>query len=146
MVFVIGAVLAFGFYLVGLHYWLLVGGFVSLMEIVPVIGPLIGALLVIAVGLPQSLHVIVLALVVLIGVREFQSYVINPHVMGRSVGLSPLVTLVVVAVVSVLFGGFAVILAIPAASATATVIDVLVLGHDLPPEPARRRTPRTSSA
>ena len=53
--------------------------------------------------------------------------------MGRSVGLSPLVTLVSVAVVGVLFGGFAVNLAIPAASAAATLIDVLVLGHDLPP-------------
>jgi AI-2 transport protein TqsA len=133
MVFVIGAVLAFGFWLVGLHYWLLVGGFVSLVEIIPVVGPLVGVLLVLAVGLPQSLHVAVLALVVVVAVREFQSYVINPRVMGRSVGLSPLVTLVSVAVVGVLFGGFAVILAIPAASAAATLIDVLVLGHDLPP-------------
>src|SRR5262249_24924857 len=33
MVFVIGAVLSAGFYLVGLHYWLLLGGFVSLVEI-----------------------------------------------------------------------------------------------------------------
>jgi predicted PurR-regulated permease PerM len=133
MVFVIGAVLAFGFWLVGLHYWLLVGGFVSLVEIIPVVGPLVGVLLVLAVGLPQSVHVAVLALVVLVAVREFQSYVINPHVMGHSVGLSPLVTLVSVAVVGLLFGGFAVILAIPAASAAATLIDVLVLGHDLPP-------------
>ena len=133
MVFAVGAALSLGFYLVGLDYWLLVGGFVSLVEIIPVVGPLVGVLLVLAVGLPQSVHVAVLALVVLVAVREFQSYVINPHVMGHSVGLSPLVTLVSVAVVGLLFGGFAVILAIPAASAAATLIDVLVLGHDLPP-------------
>src|SRR5262249_57608090 len=102
-----------GFHLVGLNYWLLVGGFVSLVEIVPVIGPLIGAVLVLAVGLPQSTHIAVLGLVVLIAVREFQSYVINPHVMGRSVGLSPLVTLVSVSVVGLLFGGFAVFLPVP---------------------------------
>ncbi|HLX20457.1 MAG TPA: AI-2E family transporter [Gaiellaceae bacterium] len=143
MVIVIGVVLATGFWLVGLHYWLLVGGFVSLVEIIPVIGPLIGVLLIIAIGLPQSIHVMVLALVVLVAVREFQSYVINPHVMGKSVGLSPLVTLVTVSVVGLIFGGFAVILAIPAVSAAATVIDVLVLGHELPPEPVRRR-PRVS--
>jgi predicted PurR-regulated permease PerM len=99
MVAVIGAALAAGFYLVGLNYWLLVGGAVSLFEIIPVVGPLIGVLLVIAVGLPQSIHVTVLAVIVLVAVREFQSYVINPHVMGRSVGLSPLVTLVTVSVV-----------------------------------------------
>ena len=139
MVFAIGAVLSLGFYLVGLDYWLLVGGFVSLIEIVPVIGPLIGAILVLAVGLPQSIHVAVLSLLVLIGVREFQSYVINPHVMGHSVGLSPLVTLVSVVVVGILFGAFAVVLAIPVTSAVATLIDVLVLDHEAPTEPVKQR-------
>jgi predicted PurR-regulated permease PerM len=139
MVFVIGAVLSAGFYLVGLNYWLLVGGFVSLVEIVPVIGPLVGAILVVAVGLPQSVHVAALALLVMVAVREFQSYVINPHLMGHSVGLSPLVTLVSVSVVGLVFGGLAVVLAIPVTSAVATLIDVFVLDHDPPPEPAPRR-------
>jgi len=139
MVIAVGAVLAAGFHLIGLNYWLLVGAFVGLVEIVPVIGPVIGSLLVLAVGLPQSLHVAGLSLLFLIVVREFQSYVINPHVMGHSVGLSPLVTLVSVAVVGILFGGFAVILAVPFTSAVATVIDVLVLGHDPPTPPARRQ-------
>jgi len=139
MVIVIGAVLSAGFYLVGLNYWLLVGGFVGLIEIVPVIGPLIGVILVLAIGLPQSVHVAVLALVVLVGVREFQSYVINPHVMGHSVGLSPLVTLVTVSVVGLLFGGLAVVLAVPVTSAVATLIDVLVLDHEPPPQPVLRR-------
>jgi predicted PurR-regulated permease PerM len=132
MVIAIGIVLSAGFYLVGLHYWLLVGGFVSLVEIIPVIGPLIGVALVVAVGLPQSLHVVVLSLVVLVAVREIQSYVVNPHVMGQSVGLSPLVTLVSVSVVGILFGAFAVILAIPVTSAVATLIDVFVLDHEPP--------------
>ena len=139
MIFAVGAVLAAGFYAVGLKYWLLAGGFVSLVEIVPVIGPLVGGIFVVAVGLPQSLHVAVLSLLVLIAVREFQSYVVNPHVMGHSVGLSPLVTLVSVSVVSILFGAFAVVLAVPFTSAVATIIDVFVLDHDPPKEPARSR-------
>jgi predicted PurR-regulated permease PerM len=138
MVFAVGLVLSGGFYLVGLNYWLLLGGFVSLLEIIPVIGPLVGAILVVAVGIQQSPQVVGLALLVLVGVREFQSYVVNPHLMGRSVGLSPLVTLVSVSVVGVLFGPFAVILAIPVTSAVATLIDVLVLDHEPPNAPARR--------
>jgi predicted PurR-regulated permease PerM len=59
--------------------------------------------------------------------------------MGQSVGLSPLVTLVSVSVVGVIFGGLAVILAVPFTSAVATLIDVFVLDHDPPPVPARRR-------
>jgi predicted PurR-regulated permease PerM len=138
MVLAVGLVLSGGFYLVGLNYWLLLGGFVSLLEIIPVIGPLVGAILVVAVGIQQSPQVVGLALLVLVGVREFQSYVVNPHLMGRSVGLSPLVTLVSVSVVGVLFGPFAVILAIPVTSAVATLIDVLVLDHEPPNAPARQ--------
>ncbi len=146
MVVAIAVVLSVGFYLVGLNYWLLLGGFVSLLELVPVLGPLIGAILVVAVGLPQSVHVAVLALLVLIVVREVQDYVINPHVMGHSVGLSPLVTLVCVVVVGILFGAFAVILAIPATSAVATLIDVFVLDHEAPTEPVKQRRSRGSSS
>jgi predicted PurR-regulated permease PerM len=143
MVFAVGAVLSAGFSVIGLNDWLLVGAFVGLLEIVPVIGPLVGAILVLAVGLPQSPHVAVISLVWLVAVREFQDYVVNPR-MGQTVGLSPLVTLVSVAVVGVLFGGLAVILAVPFTSAVATLIDVLVLGHE-PPAGQPRRSPRLRS-
>jgi predicted PurR-regulated permease PerM len=82
-------------------------------------------------------HVAALALLWLVVVREFQSYVVNPHLMGKSVGLSPLVTLISVSVVGLLFGGFAVILAIPVTSAVATLIDVFVLDHEPPTETSR---------
>ena len=49
-----------------------------------------------------------------------------------------LVTLLSVAVVGVLFGGLAVILAVPFTSAVATLMDVLVLGHEPPTEQPRR--------
>jgi predicted PurR-regulated permease PerM len=131
MVFAVGAVLSGGFYVVGLNSWLLVGAFVGLIEIVPMIGPLVGSILVLAVGVPQSLHVAGLALLWLVVVREFQNYVVNPRI-GQTVGLSPLVTLLCVSVVGVLFGGLAVVLAVPFTSAVATLIDVLVLGHEPP--------------
>ena len=103
----------------------------------PLIGPIVGSILVLAVGVPQSLHVAGLSLLWLVVVREFQNYVVNPRI-GQTVGLSPLVTLLCVSVVGVLFGGFAVILAVPFTSAVATLIDVLVLDHDPPAAQAHR--------
>jgi predicted PurR-regulated permease PerM len=137
MIFAVGAALSAGFYVIGLNYWLLVGALVGLIEIVPLIGPIVGSILVLAVGVPQSVHIAVLSLLWLVFVREFQSYVVNPRI-GKTVGLSPLVTLLSVAVVGVLFGGFAVILAVPFTSAVATLIDVLVLGHEPPTAQPRR--------
>lgn len=145
MIFAVGTVLSAGFYVIGLDYWLLVGAFVGVAEIVPIVGPLIGAILVLAVGLPQSLHVAALALLWLYVVRLFQDYVVNPHLALKTVGLSPLVTLVSVAVVGILFGGLAVVLAVPFTSAVATLIDVLVLGHE-PPVTQPKRTQRLRRA
>jgi putative permease len=138
MVFAVGTVLSAGFYVIGLDYWLLVGAFVGVAEIVPIIGPLFGAILVVAVGLPQSLHVVVLSLLWLYAVRLFQDYVVNPHLALNTVGLSPLVTLLSVSVVGILFGPFAVILAVPVTAAVGTLIDVLVLGHEPPVAQPRR--------
>ena len=53
-----------------------------------------------------------------------------PRVLGDAVGLSPLIVLVSVAASAVLFGGFAVLLAIPLAAVAATLVDVIVLRKD----------------
>jgi predicted PurR-regulated permease PerM len=60
-------------------------------------------------------------------------------------GIVLLVTLVSFSVVSILFGGFAVVLAVPFTSAVATLIDVFVLDHD-PPDKSARRMPRGRGA
>jgi predicted PurR-regulated permease PerM len=51
-------------------------------------------------------------------------------VLGEAVGLSPLLVLFSVTAVAVLFGEFAVLLAIPIAAVVATLVDVIVRGKD----------------
>ena len=63
-------------------------------------------------------------------VRLLEDYLIIPRVLGDAVGLSPLVVLVSVSAVAILFGGFAVLLAIPIAAVLATLVDVLVRHRD----------------
>lgn len=84
----------------------------------------------IGVGLSVSIHLAVLAGLLVLGVRLFEDYLIIPRVLGHSVGLSPLVVLVSVTLVGVVFGGFAVIIAVPLASVVVTLIDVIVRDKD----------------
>jgi predicted PurR-regulated permease PerM len=56
--------------------------------------------------------------------------VVIPRVLGDAVGLTPLVVLVSVTATGILFGGFAVILAIPLAAVAATLLDVVVRDRD----------------
>src|SRR5262249_10037470 len=54
LVILVGTILSLLFYAIGLPYWLLIGAFAGVVEIVPVIGPLAAGALAIAVGLTES--------------------------------------------------------------------------------------------
>jgi predicted PurR-regulated permease PerM len=137
LILLVGAVLSLVFWLIGLPYWLLLGAFAGVVEIVPVIGPLTAGALAVAVGLTVSWKVALAAGVAVLVVRLLEDYIIIPRVLGDAVGLSPLVVLVSVSVVAILFGGFAVLLAIPLAAFLATLIDVVVRHKD----PAKEDVP-----
>ena len=52
LIVIVAAILSAGFWAIGLPYWLLVGAFAGLVEIVPVIGPLVAGIVAIGVGFP----------------------------------------------------------------------------------------------
>ena len=53
----VAVVLSLGFWAIGLPYWILIGSFAGVFEIVPVIGPLVAGALAVGVGLTQSWHI-----------------------------------------------------------------------------------------
>jgi putative heme transporter len=135
MVSFVSSVLAGAFWAIGLPYWLLLGVFAGLVEMVPVIGPLAAGGVAVAVGLTQGWETALLAAVAVYGLRLLQDYVINPHVLGHAVGLSPLIVLVTVSIVGLLFGPLYVMLSVPLAAVLATLVDVIVLNRDPADEP-----------
>jgi predicted PurR-regulated permease PerM len=130
LVAVVATVLSLAFWAVGEPYWILIGAFAGLVEIVPVIGPITAGAVAIGVGATASTTVAILAGAVVLTVRLLEDYLVIPRVLGDAVGLTPLVVLVSVTSVGILFGGFAVILAIPIAAAISTLIDVVVRNRD----------------
>src|SRR5262249_44832948 len=130
LVVAVGAVLSLAYWAIGEPYWLLVGVFAGLVEIIPVIGPLIAAALAIGVGLTASVHVAILAGVCLLAVRLAEDYLVMPRVLGDATGLSPLLVLVAVTMVTILFSAWAVLFAVPVAAVLATIFDVVLRGVD----------------
>jgi predicted PurR-regulated permease PerM len=126
LILIVGVVLSLLFWAIGLPYWLLVGAFAGIVEIVPVIGPIAAGALAIAVGLTDSWQTALAAGLCVLGVRLAEDYLIVPRVLGKAVGLSPLLVLVSVTSVGILFGGFAVILAVPLVAVLVTLVDVIV--------------------
>jgi predicted PurR-regulated permease PerM len=133
----VAIVLSFAFWAIGLPFWLLIGVFAGIVEIVPVLGPLIAGALAVGVGLTVSWGLGLAAGLVVLGVRLLEDYLVIPRVLGDAVGLTPLTVLVAVLATTILFGGFAVLLAIPLAAMAATLIDVLIRHRD----PAEEEVP-----
>jgi predicted PurR-regulated permease PerM len=130
LIVLVAVLLSAGFFAVGLHFWLLIGVFAGIVEIVPVIGPLAAGALAVGVGLTQSWHTAVFALLTVLVVRLLEDYAVVPKVLGHATGLSPLVVLISVSVVGILLGGFYVLLAIPIAAVLATLVDVVLRDVD----------------
>jgi predicted PurR-regulated permease PerM len=130
LIVLVGVVLSLAFWAIGLPYWLLLGAFAGLVEIVPVIGPLLAGALAVGVGLTVSWQTALAAGLAVLAVRLLEDYLVIPRLLGDAVGLTPLVVLVAVTGCGLLFGGFAVILAIPLAAVLATLIDVVVRDKD----------------
>jgi predicted PurR-regulated permease PerM len=130
LILLVGTVLSGIFWAIGLPYWLLIAIFAGVVEIVPVIGPITAGALAIGVGLTESLGVALAAGLAVLVVRLLEDYVVIPRVLGDAVGLSPLLVLVSVAGTALLFGEFAILLAIPLAAVLATLVDVFVLDKD----------------
>jgi predicted PurR-regulated permease PerM len=130
LVVMTATVLSFAFWVIGLPYFLLVGVFAGIVEVLPVIGPLVAGLTAVAAGLTVSWQLALAAGIVVYGFRIVQDYVVNPRLFGRAVHLPPLAVLVAVSAVALLLGPWWVPLAIPLTAVVATLLDVLVWKSD----------------
>jgi predicted PurR-regulated permease PerM len=130
LILLVATVLSVAFWIIGLPFWLLIGAFAGVVEIVPVIGPITAGALAIGVGLTVSWQTALAAGIIVTVVRLVEDYTVIPRVLGHAVGLTPLTVLVAVAATAFLFGGFAVLLAIPFAAVVATLLDVIVHKRD----------------
>ncbi len=131
LIALVATVLSIAFWAIGLQFWLLVGVFAGIVEIVPVIGPIAAGAVAIAVGFTESWHVALAAGIAVLVVRLLEDYIVIPRLMGHVTGLSPLLVLVGVTAVGLLFGGFYVLLATPLLAVLVTLLDVIV--RDLDP-------------
>jgi predicted PurR-regulated permease PerM len=126
----VGTVLSLAFWAIGVPFWLLLGIFAGIVEIVPVIGPLLAGAVAVAVGLTVSWQVALGAGLAVLGVRLLEDYIVVPRVLGHAVGISPLVVLVSVTAIGLLLGGVYVLLAVPIAAVLVTLVDVIVRDKD----------------
>jgi predicted PurR-regulated permease PerM len=101
----------------GVPYPILLGMFVAFLDLIPVIGSTVGGAVVSLVALTVSLPVAVATLAFYIVYRLAEDYLIVPRVMGRTVQVPAIVSLIAVLIGGVLMGIIGALVAIPVAAA-----------------------------
>jgi predicted PurR-regulated permease PerM len=132
----VGLASMLGLYIVGLPYWALVGAIAGLTNLVPLIGPIIGAILALFVAFTTGASEGLLHLhpgwplalgsgVALLIVRLVDDYLISPNIVARTVKLHPVTVMLGLLVGGTLVGLPGMLLAVP----TIAAIKILLLHY-----------------
>ncbi len=107
----------------GIPYPVLLGLMVAIFDLIPVVGSYVGGFIVTMVALTVSLPVAVATLAFYIAYKLAEDYFIVPRIMGRTVEVPAVVSLVAVLVGGVLLGIVGALVAIPVAAAIRLIIN-----------------------
>jgi predicted PurR-regulated permease PerM len=131
---VIGIMALIAYLLIGLPNALILALIAGVLEAVPMIGPLLGAipaaLVALSIGPDRLIWVILATLVI----QQLENSLLVPRVMRKAVGVNPFVTLLALFAFSSLFGIAGALMAIPMAAIIQLVLDHFVF-HPAAPEP-----------
>jgi predicted PurR-regulated permease PerM len=123
----IGVLAGLGYMVLGLPYPLALGALAGLLEFVPMVGPTLGAIPAIVVALSISPQTALLVVVYSIVIQVAENNILVPRLMGRSVGVSPVMVILAIFAFSSLLGITGAFLAIPLAAIFQVLMDHLVV-------------------
>ncbi|WP_281888927.1 AI-2E family transporter [Paenibacillus sp. YYML68] len=110
---IIGLLAYIGYWLIGIPYALLLASVVAVFNIVPYLGPFLGAAPALVVASTISLKMVLLVIVVNTACQILEGNVISPQVVGRSLKMHPLFIIFALLVGGEVAGIVGLILAVP---------------------------------
>lgn len=117
---ILGTFYAVGLTLTGLNFGLLIGLFSGLISFIPYIGSTVGLVLAVGVALvqfwPDWIWIVVVATIFIVG-QFFEGNILQPKLVGASVGLHPVWLMFALFAFGALFGFVGLLIAVPAAAA-----------------------------
>ncbi len=100
---------------------------VALLDVIPMIGATIGAVLVCAIGFATDVHTGIALLVFYVVYQQLENYVIYPRVMSNAVDITGLLTVIAALIGASLLGVVGALMAIPTAAAIVLLVNEVLL-------------------
>ncbi len=119
---IVGLMTYIGLLILGVNFSLVLAIIVGITNLIPYIGPIIGAVPALIVALLEQPLLALKVLVLIIVVQQVESQLITPCILGRSVRMHPLAIILALLVAGKLFGIVGLILAIP----TVIILRILI--------------------
>ncbi|HBI93706.1 MAG TPA: hypothetical protein DDY58_15520 [Terrisporobacter glycolicus] len=99
--------------LTGSKYALFIGIIAGVTNMIPFFGPIIGTIIAVVANLFFSINKAILVLVVMIIVQQLESAILEPHFVGKQVGVPPILTIFAVTFAGKYTGFLGILLAVP---------------------------------
>ena len=131
---IIGVLTSLGLLVIGVDFPLVLGVIAGLLELIPIIGPIVAAVPMILIALLKSPTTALIVLIYATAMHQLESQILVPNIMGRQTNISPLLVLLGFSAGYAIGGPFGAVVVIPSVAA----LRVLVLESLVPA--IRRRT------
>ena len=95
------------------HYPVFVGIIVGITNMIPFFGPIIGTIVATFINLFFSFEKAVIVLIVMIVVQQLESAILEPHFVGKQVGVPPILTILAVTLAGQYTGFLGMMLSVP---------------------------------
>ena len=122
---ILGVIYAVGLSIVGLNFGLLIGLFAGLISFIPYVGSMVGLVLALIVAIVQFWpdFVMIGAVVAVFAVGQFfEGNILQPRLVGKSVGLHPVWLMFALFAFGALFGFVGMLIAVPAAASVGVLV------------------------
>ncbi|MEK7072236.1 MAG: AI-2E family transporter, partial [Patescibacteria group bacterium] len=122
----------FGLSILGIKYALVLALFAGVTELIPYLGPFIGAIPAVFIALTQSPALAIGVIVIYVIIQQLENHIIVPKVMQKAVGLNPIITIISMMIGFKLAGILGIVIAIPVATAISIALnDVLEIKEEI---------------
>jgi predicted PurR-regulated permease PerM len=127
---VVGVMATIAYLVIGLPSPLVLGLLAGVFEAVPVVGPILGAVLPVLLALSVDPSKVIWVVVATILIQQAEGHFLVPRVMDKAVGVSPIVTILGILAFSTLIGLPGAVLAIPLAALIQILLNYAVLQRE----------------
>jgi predicted PurR-regulated permease PerM len=115
-------VISVGLLILGVPYAILLGVFAGLLDLLPLVGAIIGAIPALFLGFAISPTIGIIALILFIVYQQFENHILAPNIYNKTLDLSPALSFIAVIIGATLFGIVGAFMALPIASSIPIVV------------------------